>query len=130
MNANMLDQTIGQMLSVFFQTLASPIRIEILLALGSGEACVCHLEACLGYRQAHISQHLMAMRQAGLLESRKDGRFVYYRLTSEAVLSVMYQAAGIAGVKLPDPGLPAQAVVCDCPPCQEARSVVRLEEIA
>ena len=39
-------------------------RLSILLAIGNGEACVCHLEAALGLRQAYISQHLMTLRQA------------------------------------------------------------------
>ena len=57
----------------------SPLaRLEILLLIGAGEACVCHLETRLGYRQAYISQHLMALRQAGLLASRRNGKYIFY----------------------------------------------------
>jgi ArsR family transcriptional regulator, arsenate/arsenite/antimonite-responsive transcriptional repressor len=49
-----------------FQTVGQPARLQILLALGGGEACVCHLEATLHWRQAYLSQHLMALRKVGI----------------------------------------------------------------
>lgn len=49
-----------------FRLLGQPVRLRILLAIGTGEACVCHLEAHLGLRQALISQYLMVLRDAGL----------------------------------------------------------------
>jgi len=48
-------------------------RLRILLAIGEGEACVCHLETLLGYRQAYISQHLMALRKARWLTHPPGG---------------------------------------------------------
>lgn len=48
------------------QTIGQTARLQILLAIGEGEACVCHLEAALGWRQAYLSQHLMALREAGM----------------------------------------------------------------
>jgi DNA-binding transcriptional ArsR family regulator len=57
-------------------SIASPQRIAILLAIGNGDACVCHLEAALGWRQAYISQHLMALRKADILQGRREGRYV------------------------------------------------------
>ncbi len=55
-------------------------RIQILLAIGDDEACVCHLEAVTGMRQAVISQHLMLLRKAGLVTPNRAGRNIYYRL--------------------------------------------------
>ena len=49
----------------FFKLLMHPARLEILDELRKDEACVCHLEAKLGYRQAYISQHIMVLRKAG-----------------------------------------------------------------
>ena len=49
-----------------FKALAYRARLHILEALEQEEACVCHLEALLGLRQAYISQHLALLRQAGL----------------------------------------------------------------
>ena len=73
--------------------IASPQRIAILLAIGQSEACVCHLEAALGWRQAYISQHLMFLRKADVLEDRREGRYVYYRLKKLAYLDLIAAAA-------------------------------------
>ena len=45
-------------LASLFRTMGQAARLRIILAIGEGEACVCHLEAILGYRQAYISQQL------------------------------------------------------------------------
>jgi DNA-binding transcriptional ArsR family regulator len=58
---------------------------------------VCHLEAVLGLRQASISHHLMVLRKAGLVASRRDGRNIFYRISHPEVLDVLRQAALIAG---------------------------------
>src|SRR5512134_635704 len=80
------------------QAIASAQRIAILLAIGTGEACVCHLEAALGWRQAYISQHLMALRKAEILRDRRDGRFVYYRLANPTMIDLVLAAARLNGI--------------------------------
>ena len=74
--------------------IGQPARIQILLIIGAQEACVCHLEAVLGMRQAGISQHLMALRKAGLVTAQRDGRNIFYHLTHPEV--VERSAAGRA----------------------------------
>ena len=69
-----------------------------LFAIGSQEACVCHLEKLLKKRQAYISQHLMVLREAGLLETRRDGKYIYYRLSSPEVLQLVRSAAVLDGM--------------------------------
>lgn len=101
--------------SALFQTLSVAPRLEILLAIGENEACVCHLEAALGYRQAFISQHLMALREANLLESRREGRFIYYRLADRRVLDMLVQAGEILGQ--PVAVQPIHLFSCECPNC-------------
>ena len=88
-------------LSNLFETISAPARLEILNILGSGEACVCHLEARLGYRQAYISQHLMTLRQAGLIDSRRRGKYVFYSLVKPELLPLIRDAAALTGVELP-----------------------------
>ncbi|MBN1667987.1 MAG: winged helix-turn-helix transcriptional regulator, partial [Anaerolineales bacterium] len=61
-------------LSRIFRAVSTPARLRILAAIGTGEACVCHLEARLDLRQAYISQQLMEMRDADLVDTRRDGR--------------------------------------------------------
>jgi DNA-binding transcriptional ArsR family regulator len=103
--------------------IASPQRIAILLVIGKGEACVCHLEAALGWRQAYISQHLMVLRKADLLQDRREGRFVFYRLKDTSLLDLVTASARLSG-------LSAEAVSmlittqtnpsCECPQCSPA----------
>ena len=53
---------------------------------------MCHLEAVLGERQAYISQQLMAMRDVRVITSRREGRYVYYRLADARVLDLLHLA--------------------------------------
>jgi arsenate reductase/ArsR family transcriptional regulator len=57
-----------------------PSRLRILKALEAGELCVCHLVALLGVSQPTVSRHLSALRTAGLVAERKDGRWTHFRL--------------------------------------------------
>jgi DNA-binding transcriptional ArsR family regulator len=90
-----------ELISELIQTISAPARLEILLLIGAGEVCVCYLESRLGYRQAYISQHLMAMRQAGLIDSRREGRYVFYSLLKPEIMPLIQMAADIVGVSLP-----------------------------
>jgi DNA-binding transcriptional ArsR family regulator len=102
--------------------ISSKQRLEIILAIGEGEACVCHLEARLGYRQAYISQQMMALREAGLLDSSRNGKYIFYRLAKPDILELLQNAAKIAGldkVKLEPSRHEKQ---CACPHCAPAIS--------
>lgn len=106
-------------LSKFLQLIGQPTRIQILLVIAEEPACVCHLEAILKARQASISQHLMALRKAGLVETRRDGRNIFYALAQPGILDVVRQAAHVAGIS--GEALAALAVRpvpdCPCPQC-------------
>lgn len=108
-------------ISKLFKVLSQPARIEILLAIGSEEACVCHLEAMLKMRQAYISQHLMALRQAGILDTRRDGRFIFYSLANPSLIDLIRQAAETVGVPVEKVVFSAGALPrtsCACPKCE------------
>ena len=109
-------------ISELFQSISPLPRVQILLALGEGEACVCHLETALGLRQAYLSQHLMALRQAGVVVSRREGRNVFYRLANPGVLTLIQQAGSLLGFA--DGALQAAHATqtltdCPCPHCGE-----------
>jgi DNA-binding transcriptional ArsR family regulator len=112
---NITPQTNTLSVANLFQILGVQPRLEILLAIGENEACVCHLEAALGYRQAFISQHLMALREANILTSRRDGRFIFYRLADRRILDVLTQAGELLGN--PVTLLPLKLFSCECPNC-------------
>jgi DNA-binding transcriptional ArsR family regulator/rhodanese-related sulfurtransferase len=67
------------------KALGSPHRLELLELLGQGERTVDSLATEIGVSIANASQHLQALRQAALVESRKQGQFVYYRLADPAI---------------------------------------------
>jgi ArsR family transcriptional regulator len=115
------------LLSALFQTLSVAPRLEIMLAIGDSEACVCHLEAALGYRQAYISQHLMALREANLLETRRHGRFVYYKLVDRRILDVLAEAGRILGQ--PVEVLSSPVISCECPKCNSGDQRNKLEMV-
>jgi ArsR family transcriptional regulator len=110
------------------EALANPTRLEILGLLREGEACVCHIQAKLGQRQAYISQHLNVLRQAGLVTSRKDGLRVYYQVTDLALYKVLDHLKDLLqslGYWTPMNGdeddLDRASQPCNCPQCQTKR---------
>jgi DNA-binding transcriptional ArsR family regulator len=109
------EEQISKLLSLIGQ----PARIQILLVIGDQEACVCHLEAVLGMRQASISQHLMVLRKANLVTTHRDGRNIFYRLSRPDVIRVLHQAAALAGIGSETlQALTLRPIAsCPCPQC-------------
>jgi rhodanese-related sulfurtransferase len=70
------------------KALASPSRLEILELLAQGERTVDSLATEIGLSLANTSQHLQALRQAALVDSRKDGLFVHYRLAGPEIFDL------------------------------------------
>ncbi|MEQ9401334.1 MAG: metalloregulator ArsR/SmtB family transcription factor [Longimicrobiales bacterium] len=68
-----------------FQALADTNRLRILEVLQEGERCVCDLQSALDLGQSLLSHHLAVLREAGLVHARKDGRWVHYSLSDEAL---------------------------------------------
>jgi ArsR family transcriptional regulator len=62
------------------KALADPTRLRILGLVAGGEVCVCHLHEALGIPQPTASRHLAYLRRAGLVDGRREGLWVYYRL--------------------------------------------------
>jgi DNA-binding transcriptional ArsR family regulator len=62
------------------KALADENRIRTLLALRQGELCVCQITELFGLAPSTVSKHLSILSQAGLVESRKEGRWIYYQL--------------------------------------------------
>lgn len=111
-----IEEAVARLLMVIGQ----PVRIQILTVLEAQPACVCHLEAVTGIRQASISQHLMVLRQAGLVAPNRSGRNIYYRLMYPEAGEILELAAKIAGVSPDEMQRLAQRPYpgCPCPHCQ------------
>lgn len=67
-------------LTMVYAALADPTRLRILSLLSEDEVCVCHLHASLDVPQPTASRHLAYLRKAGLVEARRDGIWMHYRL--------------------------------------------------
>lgn len=65
------------------KALADENRVRLLFALKDGELCVCQLVALLDLAPSTVSKHLTILRAARLVASRKDGRWMHYRLSKE-----------------------------------------------
>lgn len=63
-----------------FKALGDPTRLRIVKLLENGELCVCQLTAALKMGQSRISRHLSILKDCGLIEDRRQGRWVHYRL--------------------------------------------------
>jgi ArsR family transcriptional regulator len=85
-------------LESLFQALGDRTRLRILNLLSSGEICVCFLVEVLGEPQPKVSRHLAYLRREGLVEARRDGKWIHYRLAEpssplvESILSAVTSA--------------------------------------
>src|SRR4051794_37832610 len=69
-------------LALFYSALADVNRLRLLNLMKDGELCVCFLQGVLQTNQPKVSRHLAYMRKAGLVEARREGKWMYYRLKS------------------------------------------------
>ena len=67
------------------QAIADPTRVRIITALRKGELCVCELVDALQISQSTLSTHLQVLRQTGFVNTRKEGRWIYYSLADQKV---------------------------------------------
>lgn len=84
------------------KALSSPHRLEILELLAQGERTVDSLATEIGLSVANASQHLQALRQAVLVDSRKEGLFVFYRLSDPGVFEISRALRTVAEHQLAD----------------------------
>lgn len=71
-------------MDLLFRALADRTRLRLLNLMGDDEVCVCFLVEALGMSQPKISRHLAYLRRAGTVTARRDGKWMHYRLSSQA----------------------------------------------
>lgn len=79
--------------AALFHALSDDTRLAIVQRLRSGERCVCDLTDLLDAAQSRLSFHLKVLRESGLVDCRREGRWAYYWLRPEA-FDVIAQVAG------------------------------------
>jgi|WetSurMetagenome_2_1015567.scaffolds.fasta_scaffold120277_3 DNA-binding transcriptional ArsR family regulator len=104
-----------------FKSLGHPARLAILSALRGGEQCVCHLESALGMRQAYISQQLIVLKEAGLVQDRRDGWNMFYRVIRRDIFALIDSVGAPASQPGKGSNAPRRARKphgeCPCPKC-------------
>lgn len=82
------DEQVDDQLAVF-KALANEHRIRILESLRDGELCACELQAILDAPQSTVASHLRELKDAGLVKTRRQGKWTYYRIGDTAVLQLL-----------------------------------------
>lgn len=103
------------------KALADEQRVRVMLALQRGEVCVCQIVEMLGLATSTVSKHMSILKQARLVDSRKEGRWMYYRLAGDEAPEVVHQAiAWIAQSLARDPQVQRDrhelAAICNSDP--------------
>ncbi len=82
-------------LTTVYAALSDPTRLRMLALIGKGEICVCHIHDSLGVPQPTASRHLAYLRKAGLVETRRAGIWMHYRLAtfSDPVIQTIVESA-------------------------------------
>ncbi len=121
----MLSVKQSKKISQLLRVVGDTFRVRLLLALSENEACVCHLECLLGKRQAYISQHLMSLREAGLLTARREGKYIFYKLKNHDLLGLIQSAAEIVGVSdiAEAKSMNITLSKCECPNCEPSKLI-------
>jgi ArsR family transcriptional regulator len=70
-------------LTRLFRALGDETRLRIVALLSNGELCVCHLENALDLNQSNASRQLGILKTAGVVDSRRDGTWVYYSIVAQ-----------------------------------------------
>lgn len=78
-----------------FKALANGKRLRILGALRESELCVCELQAILDAPQSTVATHLRTLKDAGLVNARKSGKWTYYRIADTATNQLLDLGAAI-----------------------------------
>jgi DNA-binding transcriptional ArsR family regulator len=117
MNMNISSDVLN--LADTFRLIGQPIRIQILLILANDPACVCHIEAVTGIRQAAISQQLTILRKAGLVQAMRERRNIFYSLTNPDIIQSINNVAAVVKISLKNLAAFSTKPVqnCSCPRC-------------
>jgi DNA-binding transcriptional ArsR family regulator len=81
------DELLGRIAEVL-KAMADPTRLKILHSLHQGERCVSDILTNVGGSQANVSKHLSVLKRAGLVDCRREGLNVFYRIIDEGVFTI------------------------------------------
>lgn len=85
----MIDTNLIELESSYLKAIAQPTRLNILYFLKEGEKCQCEIIPFMKEDQSNISRHLTHMRDMGILESRREGVSVYYKIRDKRIFRLL-----------------------------------------
>jgi DNA-binding transcriptional ArsR family regulator len=85
----MLNSDLIELESGFLKAIAQPTRLKILYFLRDGEQCQCKIIPKMKEDQSNISRHLTHMKDMGILESRREGVSVYYKIKDKRIFGIL-----------------------------------------
>jgi ArsR family transcriptional regulator len=91
-----MDVTSRQLTTALLAALGSEYRMRMVELLATGERCVCEIAPHFPTSVSVVSHHLSVLEQAGVVVSRRDGRWMRYRLADDSVLELLGQARQLA----------------------------------
>lgn len=92
-----LDEHVAAHVAELFRAFSDTSRVRILSALAGGELNVNKLAKVIGISESAVSHHMRGLRQIHLVQSRRDGKEVYYRVDDEHILALFQQ--GVKHIK-------------------------------
>ncbi len=78
-----------------FKALADPTRLKILECIRDGEKCICKIIPYTGKSQPNVSQHLKVLKNAGIVDERKDGTRIMIKISNEEIYNIIYKVKRI-----------------------------------
>jgi ArsR family transcriptional regulator len=91
-----MDKKDRPLTAALFAALGSEYRLRIVELLADGERCVCEITPYFPTASSVVSHHLSVLEQAGVIVSRRDGRWMRYQLADESVLGLLGRAGRLA----------------------------------
>jgi ArsR family transcriptional regulator len=85
----MLNSDLIELESSYLKAMAQPTRLKILYFLRDEEKCQCEIIPKMKEDQSNISRHLTHMRDLGILESRREGVSIYYKIKDKKIFSLL-----------------------------------------
>lgn len=83
-----MEEKILKLEAEIFRALAHPVRLKIVEYLKDREKCVCEIFPYLKMEQSHVSKHLAILRKAGIVDIRREGKNIFYKLKNQQVIEL------------------------------------------
>jgi ArsR family transcriptional regulator len=94
------DDRVYQLHAAVCRAIGHPVRMKVLDLLREGEECVCRLAPQVGVTESNLSQLLAVLRRTGIVETRRDGHSIYYRVRDPRIFEIIDRMRAILADQL------------------------------